>query len=67
MIIDLDKEALKTLVKGTSPAYSLLDNDLIKTLGYYNDNTGWRWNEKLDILSEDSLWNLYIMCKKSWK
>lgn len=67
MILDLDKDALKALVRSTPPYYSLFDNDLIKTLGNYNDNTGWSWNSELDKLSEESLWNLYTMCKKSWK
>ncbi len=68
MNIDLDKNDLINLVRGQPPYYPIFDNVLIKSSGYYNDNKGWVWYKyELDKLTEQELFDLYQLCKDSWK
>lgn len=68
MKLDLTKEDLVCLVKGTGPNYCAMDHTLIKNLGWYNDNRGWQWVEgELNKLSEETLLSVYTLCRNSWK
>lgn len=67
MIIDLDKEALISLVRGDSPNHSLFDNNLISYLGSYDDCLGWVWfDNELKKLTEGELYSIYLLCRNSW-
>ncbi len=63
MLLDLDKKALISLVRGESPAYSLLENSIIKRCGEISCE-GWVWDEnELERLNEEALYNLYLLCR----
>ncbi len=64
MLVDLDIEDLKSLVKGIEPSYSQFDNALVATAGYYIGGhvEKWVWN-RLDSLTEHELYSLYFFCK----
>ena len=65
---NLDKTDLISLVKGTTPDYSIMDDDLIKFCGQMvgAPNEKWQWGS-LRRLSEETLWDVYCMCKESRK
>ena len=69
MQLELDKEGLITLVKGSQPYYSLMDNDLlVQNTGMYYERMGWRWDiNELEKLTEKELYYLYKACRDSWK
>lgn len=67
---ELDKKDLIALVKGTIPNYGIMQNTLVKSNGYYIGGLGdsWHWHQdKLNELSESELWELYQLCKNSFK
>lgn len=67
MLLDLDKEDLKALVKGRYPYYSAFENPLVKKAGHsYNHQNGTTNWDSLDSLSEMELIKLYKICKNSW-
>ena len=67
MQIDLDKSGLKSLVKGTQPNYSEWNNTLVKKAGYsYDDQYGRNDWANLDSLTEEELYQLYLICTNSW-
>lgn len=68
MIIDLDKRALVSLVRGTEPYITAFDNPLVKKCskwiaGFVDE---WQWGN-LHNLTEEKLYELYKICEKSWK
>jgi hypothetical protein len=65
--IGLDRKGLETLVKGSSPYYTAFSNDLVKRGGhYYSDQYGkTTWNT-LGSLTNDELYQLYVICRNSW-
>ncbi len=70
MLIDLDREDLIALVKGTQPNYSVMDDELISSCGAYSGgfNDEWRWNYSFCVgITEEELYNMYLTCKNSWK
>ena len=69
MFVELTIEDLKKLVKGSSPSFKAMDNIKIKYKGEYNDYRGtWIWEDSaLDNLSEEQLYEIYIICKNSWE
>ena len=69
MNIDLTKEDLAALVKGIVPYYSLFEDPLVKKSGHFNGgfSSEWSWNYGFEKnLTEQELWDLYIMCRDSW-
>lgn len=69
MELQLTKEDLITLVKGTSPNYSVMDHPLIKANGTYcgGFKDEWSWNYSFDkTLTEEQLLEMYKICKASW-
>lgn len=67
--MDLDREDLKALVRGTSPNFSVMDNPKVKKhgswVGGFHDR--WDWNfSSIEDASEDELIELYKICKDSW-
>jgi hypothetical protein len=68
MTVELDKKALISLVVGQPPHYSIFEYDIIKKCGSYSDNRGWTWMTiHLEELSEEDLFDLYELCRYSWK
>lgn len=70
MIVDLDREDLVALVKGTSPNYKVMDDPIIKRAGRYigGFHDKWEWNlSASDDYNEEELWHMYITCRHSWK
>lgn len=68
--MDLDKDDLVSLVKGTSPWYSAMDQPLVQRYGSYSGPRGeeWAWHTwRLKECSEEELLELYQICKDSWK
>ena len=65
---DLDRDDLIALVRGTSPNYSIMDDDLIRFCGAMAGapNENWQWGS-LRRMSDEKLWDIYCMCKQSWK
>lgn len=68
MTINLSKTDLINLVKGIKPSYDILDNPLIKNNGYYIGGfvDNWYWNNNLENLSEEQLFEIYQLSKNSW-
>lgn len=66
MKIDLDSDDLRALVKGSCPSYDVFGHPLLKKAGlsydYSYDKINWT---NLKDLSDDELWELYQICKKS--
>ena len=70
MKVDLDREDLLCLLKGTAPHYSLFGEVTIQTCGYFvgGFKDEWHWNnEMLNKLPDEGLYRLYILCKSSWE
>lgn len=67
MTLDLDKEDLISLVKGTTPIHSLFEHPLIKECGSYDRYLeNWIWYTfKLKKLEEQTLYNLYQLLKNN--
>jgi hypothetical protein len=66
---ELDKDDLISLVTGTDPNYSVMNYPPIKNSGSYMGGfyDNWNWETtKLMFLDEETLWDIYIKCKKSW-
>lgn len=69
MTIELSKKDLISLVKGTEPYYSIMNNALIASVGKYSGgfHDQWDWNgSALALLSEEQLYEIYKLCKESW-
>lgn len=68
MKIEVDRKDLEALVMGSSLYYSEFSNPLAIKAGHdYSDQygrTSWR---NIDKLSESELYELYKICKNSWK
>ena len=69
MLIELSKKDIINLVCGCSPNYSVFDNELVKEYGEYNGSYGtWSWKKyRLEELSENELFELYLICKNSYE
>ncbi len=68
MLVELDKKSLISLVKGSVPDYSVMDHALIRVNGYFVGGhvDKWEWNSLIDV-SEQDLYQIYIICKESWE
>lgn len=68
MKIEIDREGLEILVKGSEPYYDAFNNPLILKAGhsYYDQYGTTRW-EKLHNLTDDELYEVYLICRNSWK
>lgn len=70
ILINLDKGDLVTLVLGSSPYYSVFEEPLIKKCGSFTGGfvEKWSWSRStLEQLTEEELYQIYIICKNSWK
>jgi hypothetical protein len=65
MKVDLNKQALISLVKGATPPYEVFGNELIKAVGSYQGGfyDRWVWDERaLSSLTEEELYYIYEIC-----
>lgn len=67
MIVELDRKGLEILVLGSQPHYNQFDNPLVKKAGHdYSDQYGkTSWNS-LKNLTDDEIYQLYVICRNSW-
>jgi len=68
MEIELDKEGLISLVRGTCPNYHIFEDALIARAGHYvgGFHDKWEWND-LKPFTEAELYSIYYKCKESFK
>ena len=69
MIVDLDRKDIISLLTGIQPNYSVIDK-IPEEFGYYVGGFNiWRWNTISENMSysDEQLYDLYLMCKNSWK
>lgn len=69
MSIELTKEAAIDLLKSIKPNYDVIDK-IPNDLGYLCSGmvNSWHW-KKFDVSTQhtiEELYNLYLLCKKSW-
>jgi hypothetical protein len=68
MQVELDRKDLEALVMGIGVNYSEFSNGLVKKAGHsYSDQYGRTSWESLDKLSDEEVFDLYIICKISWR
>ena len=70
MTVELDRTDIVSLLKGSKPNYSVM-NKIPKELGSYVGGMvdDWKWNNFIEDTeyADDYLYDLYLMCKNSWK
>ena len=68
MKVELDRKGIISLLRGTTPPYSVM-NKIPKELGYYIGGfvDSWHWNDISENVSysDEYLFILYLMCKNS--
>lgn len=69
MKLDLDKDDLISLVKGSNPGYSVMEHPLVEKHGRFNASYGnWSWHSfSLEKCTEQELFEIYKICKGSWE
>jgi hypothetical protein len=69
MKLYLDKEDLISLVKGTDPNLNVMGHPKIRCRGNYNEPYGtWDWSYRaFEGCSETEIYEIYQLCKNSWK
>ena len=67
MLVDLDKQDIITLIRGTSPSYELMNDPIIDQLGVYSGGfkDEWNWNYVFPDLSIEILYNTYLKLKRN--
>ena len=70
MLVDLDRKGIISLLTGCKPNYNVIDK-IPKEFGSYvggfvND---WEWNNINENVpyTDEQLYDLYLICKNSWK
>lgn len=67
MKVELDRHDLKALVKGSIPEFKDFNNPLIMKAGHlYSDQYGQTCWNNLGELTDDELWEVYIICKNKY-
>lgn len=67
MKVDLDRLGLIILVRSSIPHYKIFNNPLIKKAGHsYYDQSGKTTWSNLDLLTNEELYDLYLICRNSW-
>ena len=69
MKVDLTREGLISLVKGTEPNYGIMDSAIVKKCGTFSGSYGkWSWNYSFDdSITDQQLWDTYILYRDSFK
>lgn len=67
MKIELDRKGLEILVAGSQTNYNEFNNPLVKKAGHdYSDQygrTSWR---NLSVMTDEELYEVYLICRNSW-
>ena len=67
MKIELDRKGLEILVTGSRPYYNEFDNQLVKKAGHdYSDQYGKTTWRNLRALTDEELYEVYLICRNSW-
>lgn len=67
MTVELDRKGLTALVHGSIPYYNEFDNPLVVKAGHeYSDQYARTYWRKLHNLTDEELYELYIICRDSW-
>jgi hypothetical protein len=68
MLIELDRKGLEILVIGSEPYYDEFNNPLIEKAGhaYYDQYGRTNWYS-LGKLTDEELYEVYLICRNSWK
>ncbi len=67
MNIEIDRKGLEILVNGSVPDYNDFENPLVKKAGHdYNDQYGRTSWCSLKNLTDNELYELYIICRKRY-
>lgn len=69
MLIELNRDDLESLLKGTCPYFSVVHHPLIERAGEMRGKFGpdWSWNNSLSEFSDSEIYEMYKICKESWK
>lgn len=68
MTLELNRTDLLSLAKGSKPYYTAFDNELVVKAGHcYSDQYGTTTWSNLSSLNDEELYQLYIICRDSWK
>jgi hypothetical protein len=63
--IALDRVDLISMAKGMKPHHEISE---LMDIGHFDSNAEWKWNwDAFKDLSDIDIYNIYIMCKNSWK
>ena len=66
MTVELDRKGLEALINGSQPSYNQFNNALVKKAGHdYSDQYGWTTWRSLSNLTDDELYQLYLICRKN--
>ena len=67
MTVELTRKDLKIMAKGLQANYKIFNDPLVKKAGHsYSDSAGKTWWDTLDSLSDEELWQLFVLCRDSW-
>ena len=70
MIVNLDRKDIISLLTGSEPNYMVIDK-IPKEFGSYIGGfvNNWQWNNISENVpyTDEQLYDLYLMCKNSWK
>ena len=65
--VEVEREDLESLIKGKPPYFDEFDNTLVIKGGHkYNDHSGRTDWSSLNRLTDEELYELYVICKNSW-
>ena len=66
MLVELEKDDVVALIKGTSPTYDLMKDPVIAQLGYYTGGfrDDWRGLSQFPDLSKEALYSAYTKLKE---
>ena len=70
MKVELDRKDIIALLRGTTPYYSVMDKipeDLGYFVGGFNHEWHWKYITEDCPYTDEYLYDLYLMCKNSWK
>lgn len=70
MTIELTKQDLIHLLKGTTPNYNVMDSPFVKANGSYTGGFKDEWNWNYDCgekMTEQQIWDTYVLCRDSFK
>ena len=73
MNVTLDRRDICSLLRGTDPFFSVMNDPIVIALGNWTGgfNERWNWNSLSSIeaskYSDEQLFKTYELCKKSWR